>query len=81
MQTWNKKLYKSRENKVLAGVLGGLGEYMGVDPVLLRVAYIALSVFSAVFPGIICYILMAIVIPNRPETVNEQAREANTATN
>lgn len=58
-----KKLYKSKENKVICGVLGGLGEYFEIDPVILRVFYILISVFSAIFPGVLAYFFMALIVP------------------
>lgn len=58
-----KKLRKSG-NKMIAGVCGGLGEYFGIDPTLVRVGYAALSVFSAGFPGLILYIILCIIMPN-----------------
>ena len=57
-----KKLTRSA-NKVLAGVCGGLAEYLDVDPTLIRIAYVALTVFSAAFPGLILYIIMLIIMP------------------
>jgi len=60
-----KKLTRS-SNKVLAGVCGGLAEYFGVDPTLVRVIYAALSVLSAAFPGLLLYIIMLILMP-QPE--------------
>lgn len=66
MKTYNKRLYKSDENKVIAGVMGGLGEYFDIDPVIFRVAYTGFSVFTAFVPGIIAYLLMALVMPSRP---------------
>jgi phage shock protein C len=79
MKVYNKKLYKSKENKVISGVMGGLGEYFDIDPVLFRAAYVAITVFSIGFPGVIAYILMAIVIPNKPETITEEAKTEATA--
>ena len=61
-----KKLYKSRKNKVLAGVMGGLGEYFDVDPVILRLGYLLIVIFTAVFPGIIIYIVAALIVPEAP---------------
>ncbi len=75
MKTYSKRLYKSRDNRVIAGVIGGLGEYFDIDPVLFRVTYIALTVFTAVVPGIIAYILMAIVVPSQPATIHEKSHE------
>lgn len=61
----NKKLYRSN-NRMLAGVCGGIAEYFGVDATLIRLAYVLLSVFTVAFPGIIVYILAAIIIPSDP---------------
>ena len=60
-----KKLYRSRNNRMLFGVLGGLGEYYNIDPTLLRLAFILLTFFSHVFPGILVYIIAAIIIPEK----------------
>ena len=60
-----KKLYRSEENKVFAGVIGGIGEYLDIDPVILRVLWILLVVFTAVVPGVIAYIFSTMVIPKR----------------
>lgn len=57
-----KRLTRSA-NKVLAGVCGGIAEYFEIDPTLVRVAYAALSIFSAGFPGILLYIIMLILMP------------------
>lgn len=60
-----KRLTKSNTNKMLSGVLGGIGEYFGIDPTLVRVGYAALTVFSAGFPGLLLYIVLALIIPNK----------------
>ncbi len=60
-----KKLTKSND-KVISGVCSGIAEYFDVDPTLVRVGYAALSVFSAGFPGLILYIILAIIMPNKP---------------
>ena len=57
-----KKLARST-NKVLAGVCGGIAEYFEIDPTLVRVAYAALTIFSAGFPGVLLYIIMLILMP------------------
>lgn len=62
-----KKLYRSRENRVIAGVCGGLAEWLGWDPTVVRVLYVLLSVLSGAFPGILVYILLWVVMPERPE--------------
>lgn len=58
-----KKLMRSSTNKTLCGVCGGLAEYFDVDPTLVRVAYVFLSIFAAGFPGLLLYIVMAIIMP------------------
>ncbi len=65
-----KRLYRSAENKVLAGVCGGIGEYFDVDPVLIRLLYLMLTVFTGVVPGIVGYILAILIVPERTITVH-----------
>ena len=60
-----KKLYKSMTDKMLAGVCGGLGEYMNVDPTLIRIAAVLISLFSGGI-GLVIYIAMAIIVPQPP---------------
>ena len=62
-----KKLYKSRENRVLCGVCGGIGEYFNIDPVIVRIILVVL--WCVGFSGIIAYILAAIIMPERPVNV------------
>jgi phage shock protein C len=61
-----KRLYKSETNKVWCGVIGGVGEYFEIDPVLLRLGYILLTVSTGVFPGILGYIIACMIVPNKP---------------
>ena len=58
-----KKLTRSREHRVLAGVMGGLGEFFSVDPVLLRLGYLILTVFTGFVPGIVGYALAIVIVP------------------
>lgn len=53
------------KNKVIAGVCGGLAEWLGLDPTIVRIGYVLLSVLSAAFPGIFVYIILWIVIPEQ----------------
>ena len=57
-----KKLMRSA-NKMLAGVCAGMAEYWDIDPTVVRVVYAALTVFSAGFPGVLLYIIMALLMP------------------
>ena len=62
-----KKLYRSKENRIIAGILGGIGEYLNVDPVVVRVVYIIFMAMSGFFPLILAYILLLLVIPEKPK--------------
>jgi phage shock protein C len=59
----SRPLRRSRTNRMIAGVVGGVAEYFGVDPTLLRVIYVVGSIVSAAFPGAIVYILLWALIP------------------
>lgn len=59
-----KKLYRSREKKVIAGIAGGLGNYLDIDPVIIRIIIVLITIFHGV--GILVYIIMWIVIPEAP---------------
>ncbi len=61
-----KRLYKSSEDKIFAGVIGGIGEYFDIDPTILRLAYILLAVLTALVPAIIGYIIASLVVPKKP---------------
>ncbi|MDD8017734.1 MAG: PspC domain-containing protein, partial [Bacteroidota bacterium] len=60
----NQRLYRSRTNKVFAGVCGGLGEYFDVDPVVMRILLVLLIIFGGT--GILLYIAAIIIIPKKP---------------
>ena len=60
----NKRLYKSKTNKQLAGVCGGIAEYFGIDPTLVRLAWVLFTCLGG--SGLLAYIICAIVIPERP---------------
>ncbi len=61
-----KKLYRSDTDKVLAGVIGGLGEYFDIDPTILRLGYLLIAVATAVFPAIIAYFVACLIVPKKP---------------
>ena len=60
----NKKLYKSNQNKMIDGVCGGIAEYFDVDPPVVRLGVVVLSLLG--FSGILAYIIAAIIIPRAP---------------
>ncbi len=61
----NKKLYKSSTNKVIAGVCGGLAEYVNMDATVLRLIAVIFIIFTGFFPGVLIYIVAAILIPKK----------------
>ena len=65
-----KKLYRSRKNKVIAGICGGLGEYFEIDPVIMRVIFVIIALAGAGF-GLILYIILIFIIPSKPLTTAE----------
>jgi len=60
-----KKLFRSNKNKVFAGVCGGIGEHLKVDPVIIRLIWVAVTLFTGIILGIIAYIIAWLVIPKR----------------
>ena len=62
-----KKLYKSRHNKKLAGVCGGIGDYFQIDPTIIRLLVILICFLTAIFPVLIGYIIAALIIPLEPK--------------
>jgi phage shock protein C len=59
-----RKLYRSRTNRKLAGICGGLAEYFGVDATLIRVLFVLLAVLGG--SGLVLYLAMWIIVPNQP---------------
>lgn len=60
----NKKLYRSSTNTMICGVCGGIGEYFGIDPTLIRIVW---ALIACSGPGILGYLLAAIIIPHNPD--------------
>lgn len=69
----NKKLYKSTNNKMLSGVCAGFADFIGIDPTIVRVIYALVSFFTGGFPGVIIYIMLAIIIPEDNEMIDTDA--------
>lgn len=57
------QLKRSRKNKMLLGVCGGIAEWLGWDPTLVRIVYVLVSICSAAFPGALVYVILAILMP------------------
>jgi len=60
-------LQRSRRHKMIAGVCGGIAEWLGWDPTVVRVLYVVGSILSVAFPGMLVYVVLWIVMPKAPE--------------
>lgn len=61
-----KRLYLSTKDKKIAGLCGGLAEYFDLDPSLVRLAWILLTILTGIAPGVLAYIVAAVVVPKQP---------------
>ena len=59
-----KRLYKSEDNRILCGVCGGVGDYLGVDPTLVRLVWVLITLAAGA--GLLLYIIAAIIMPREP---------------
>jgi len=62
-----QKLMRSNKEKMFAGVLGGVADYLGWDVTILRIVYALVTIFSSIFPGIILYVVLWILMPEKLE--------------
>lgn len=73
-----KKLYRSEDNRIWKGVIGGFGEYFNIDPVLLRIVFIFFVLATGIVPGVITYIIAILIIPKKKiqeaEVVEDQKK-------
>ena len=56
-------LHRSRRSRILGGVCGGIADWLGWDPTVVRVLFVLVSLISAAFPGILVYILLWVLMP------------------
>jgi len=59
-------LYRSRQSSIIAGVCGGIAEWLGWSPTWVRFLYVLVSILSVAFPGIIAYIVLWVIMPKSP---------------
>lgn len=59
-----KRFYRSRKERMVAGVSGGLGEYFSIDPTLIRILFVVTAMMCG--PGLLAYIILLIVVPEEP---------------
>ena len=76
MKTTNR-LYRSTTDKVIGGVCGGLGDYLNIDPVIVRIAFVLLAVFGG--SGVLVYIILWIVIPEQKYFIGTEINESGDA--
>lgn len=68
-----KKLYRSNDNKIFLGICGGIGEYLKVDPVIIRLILVVLICIG--FSGILAYIIAAFIIPKQSDRVEVKTQK------
>ena len=68
----NKKLYRSRHVRIISGVAGGVSEYFDIDVSLLRLLIALGTLFTGVFPGVILYLIAAMVIPEEEGVFHQE---------
>ncbi|RJR28965.1 PspC domain-containing protein [Candidatus Microgenomates bacterium] len=62
-----KKLFRSKKDRVIAGVMGGVGEFFGQDSTLVRIVWLLILAFTGFLPGILLYSAAAVIIPVKPK--------------
>jgi len=63
MSAYERRLCRSVRDRWFGGVCGGLGLYLGIDPTVVRIGYVLLSILSVAFPGMVVYCLRWVLIP------------------
>ncbi len=62
----SKRIYRSKKDRIIAGVCGGLAEYFTIDPTIIRIIYVLLTIFSMLIPFIVLYLILWVIIPEHP---------------
>ena len=70
-----RRLYRSRRDIKLAGVCGGVGEYLEADPTVVRIVFLLGTIMTGFFPGIFIYFALALIMPEEP--LDRDADEAD----
>jgi phage shock protein PspC (stress-responsive transcriptional regulator) len=61
-----KKLYRNTQNKMIAGICSGLGEYLNIDPTIIRLIWVLLGLSGT---GLVAYLICALIIPEKPSDI------------
>lgn len=75
----HKKLTRSREHRWISGVLGGIGNYFTIDPVIPRILFVIFVIGTGIFPGVIGYIVAAYFIPEESAAVSSSVSDDHSA--
>ncbi len=71
-----KTLYRSRTNRIIGGVAAGLGDYLGIDPTVVRLLFVLAAIIGWVAPAVIVYLVMMFVVPEEPLATITSTRAA-----
>lgn len=69
-ESQHKRLTRSGSDRMIAGVFGGIGQYFKIQPNILRILYVLLTIFTGFVPGIIIYIILVIIMPADPQNLD-----------
>ena len=64
-----KQLVRSKRNRMVAGVCGGIGEYFDVDPNLVRLGFVILTIITSILPGVLVYLAAWLILPEGDEAI------------
>ena len=67
-----KQLFRSRDNRMVAGVCAGLGEFLGIDPTVMRLVFVIAGLLGYFGPLLLAYLVLFIVVPEEPQPVPPQ---------
>jgi phage shock protein C len=70
-----KRLYRSKDERMVAGICGGLGEYFRIDPTIMRLIFIVLWFLTGFIPMLVIYVIMWLLIPQAPDMAAETTME------
>ncbi|HKJ27995.1 MAG TPA: PspC domain-containing protein [Anaerolineales bacterium] len=64
MKVENRRLYRSRSDRMISGVAGGLGDYLNIDPTIVRLLFVVFALAGG--PGLLVYLVMLLIVPEEP---------------
>ena len=71
----DKRMYRSKKNKMISGVCGGVAEYFNLDPTVVRIGFVAISLIAPILPfSLIAYIIAVFIMPQRNDEFHEEAK-------